>query len=166
MSELKATTAQEIVRNEKDCDYMDELFGGVKMPPTQVYIKSEADKVIAKLENENERLKKQASCTFSDDCLRVRHLRADYKEACDRLQTANLIKDEQLAATRHSNYKRCLYQVENCRTSSVYFFHLCEREKDEGKAAEYRRVSDWFDKWEERWLKLAEKFKETNNGTH
>lgn len=36
MSELKATTAQEIVRNEKDCDYMDELLGGVKMPPTQV----------------------------------------------------------------------------------------------------------------------------------
>jgi len=49
MSELKATTAQEIVRNEKDCDYMDELFGGVKMPPTQVYLKSEADKVIAEL---------------------------------------------------------------------------------------------------------------------
>lgn len=47
MSELKATTAQEIVQNEKDCDYMDELFGGVKMPPTQVYLKSEADKVIA-----------------------------------------------------------------------------------------------------------------------
>ena len=52
MSELKATTAQEIVRNEKDCDYMDELFGGVKMPPTQVYLKSEADKVIAGLKEE------------------------------------------------------------------------------------------------------------------
>lgn len=36
------------------------------------YIKSEADKVIAEL-------------------------KADYKEACDRLQTANLIKDEQKA---------------------------------------------------------------------
>lgn len=47
MSELKATTAQEIVRNEKDCDYMDELFGGVKMPPTQVYLKSDADAVLA-----------------------------------------------------------------------------------------------------------------------
>lgn len=46
-SELKATTAQEIVQNEKDCDYMDELFGGVKMPPTQVYLKAEVDKVIA-----------------------------------------------------------------------------------------------------------------------
>ena len=38
----------------------------------QVYIKSEADKVIAEL-------------------------KADYKEACDRLQTVNLIKDEQKA---------------------------------------------------------------------
>lgn len=37
-----------------------------------VYDKSEADKVIAEL-------------------------KADYKEACDRLQTANLIKDEQKA---------------------------------------------------------------------
>ena len=56
MSELKATTAQEIVQNEKDCDYMDELFGGVKMPPTQVYLKSEADKVIAEKDKEIARL--------------------------------------------------------------------------------------------------------------
>lgn len=54
MSELKATTAQEIIRNEKDCDYMDELFGGVKMPPTQVYLKSEADAVIAELEERSQ----------------------------------------------------------------------------------------------------------------
>lgn len=39
---------------------------------TEFYLKSEADKVIAEL-------------------------RADYKEACDRLQTANLIKNEQRA---------------------------------------------------------------------
>ena len=77
----------------------------------------------------------------------------DYSEAVEEL----FKKNKQL---RHNKYKRCLAQVENCRTSSVYFFHLCEREKDEGKAAEYRRVSDWFDKWEERWLELAERFKE------
>ena len=52
MSELKATTAQEIVQNEKDCDYMDELFGGVKMPPTQVYLKSDVDKVLAEKDEE------------------------------------------------------------------------------------------------------------------
>ena len=56
MSELKATTAQEIVREEKDCDYMDELFGGVKIPPTQVYIKSEADAVMREVTEEDRRL--------------------------------------------------------------------------------------------------------------
>ena len=55
MEQLKATTAQEIVRKEKDCDYMDELFGGVKMPPTQVYLKSDADKVIAELEESHKK---------------------------------------------------------------------------------------------------------------
>ena len=116
----------------------------------QVYLKSEADKVIAKLENENERLKKQSSCTFSDDCLRVRQLRADYKEACGRLQTANLIKDEQLAATRHSNYKRCLAMAKVCKLKRF-------------DAADYsipRRKWDFYDKWLKRWLELAERFKE------
>ena len=41
------------------------------------YLKSEADNVIAELKRENERLKKQSSCTFSEDCLRVRQLRAE-----------------------------------------------------------------------------------------
>lgn len=55
--ELKATTAQEIVRNEKDCDYMDELFGGVKMPHTQVYLKSDVDEILAAKDKEIESLK-------------------------------------------------------------------------------------------------------------
>lgn len=38
----------------------------------------------------------------------IAELKADYKEACGRLQTANLIKNEQLSATRHQKYKRCL----------------------------------------------------------
>ena len=71
----------------------DELTDAITIAKSY-YLKSDADKVIAELKNENERLKKQSSCTFSDDCLRVRQLRADYKEACDRLQTANLIKSE------------------------------------------------------------------------
>ena len=49
MSVLKATTAQEIARTGRECNYMDGLFGGVKMPPTEVYLKSEADAVIAEL---------------------------------------------------------------------------------------------------------------------
>ena len=50
-------------------------------------LKSEADKVIAELKRENKRLEKEASCTFSDDCLRLR-------------QTKRKL--------RYQKYKRCL----------------------------------------------------------
>lgn len=90
----------------------------------EYYLRSEADKVIA-------------------------GLKADYKEACGRLQTANLIKDEQLTATRHQKYKRCLAMAMWCRTSARY---------DEGLSAfKYR---DWYWKWHKRWLELAKKFNE------
>ena len=82
--------------------------------PRSCYPKSEADKVIAEL-------------------------KADYKEACDRLQTANLIKDEQLAATRHNKYKRCLAMA---------------------RLAVKDDYAPWNMKWYRRWLELAEKFKE------
>lgn len=58
MSELKAYTPKKLVMQ--------------RMHNEPIYLKSEADKVIAEL-------------------------KADYKEACDRLQTVNLIKDEQKA---------------------------------------------------------------------
>lgn len=114
----------------------------------QVYLKVGVDRVIAKLEDENARLKKQSSCTFSDDCLRVRQLKADYKEACNRLQTANLIKDEQLAATRHQKYKRCLANAKYWVAASYQCADYKHRQR-----AEKRHY---------KWLKLAEKFKETD----
>lgn len=67
MSELKTIYAEDTF----DEDYM-EYHHSDKRYYREVYLKSKADKVIAEL-------------------------KADYKEACDRLQTANLIKDEQKA---------------------------------------------------------------------
>lgn len=90
----------------------------------EYYAKSEADKVIAEL-------------------------KADYKEACDRLQTANLIKDEQLAATRHQKYKRCFAMASNCRLRARWF----------GDNAFYKK-EQWALQWHKRWLELAGKFKE------
>ena len=87
------------------------------------YIKSEADKVIAEL-------------------------KADYKEACDRLQTANLIKDEQLAATRHQKYRRCLAMVKYCEAMRGHYLSY-----EEPKWF-------WYREWSARWLELAEKFKD------
>lgn len=55
------------------------------------YDKDEVDAAIAELKAENERLKKQSSCTFSDDSLRVRQLKrkiADNSEKILELQKA------------------------------------------------------------------------------
>lgn len=96
----------------------------------EFYLKYEADKVIADLQ-------------------------ADYKEACDRLQTANLIKDEQLAATRHQKYKRCLAMAKWCDEVMMsyelrgYNVHRI-----------WARKHEWAMRWKYKWLELAEKFKE------
>ena len=90
---------------------------------TEFYLKSEADKVIAEL-------------------------KSDYEEACARLQTANLIKNEQLAATRHQKYKRC-------KAMSLY----CESLMRDAFLANPEYV-EWLEKWRGIWLELADKFKE------
>lgn len=75
----------------------------------------------------------------------IAELKADYKEACGRLQTANLIKDEQLAETRHSKYKRCEAMAKWCLREYLN----CDKYK----------ITFWL-KWRRRWLDLAKKFKE------
>jgi hypothetical protein len=110
------------------------------------YLKSEADKVIEELE-------------------------ADYKEACDRLQTANLIKDEQLAATRHHKYKRCLAMAASCEATALWCYQAANTLPAGFHATLYgkpvmiepdrlfnRHVL--LTKWSSRWRELAEKFKE------
>jgi len=78
--ELKATTAQEIVRNEKDCDYMDKLFGGVKMPPTQVYFKSDVDAAIDELKAEINR-KEGVGQRWFERCMEARTENVKLKRA-------------------------------------------------------------------------------------
>ena len=66
------------------------------MHGTPVYLKEDVDAAIAELKR---KLQDQCiSCPVKmqeDDV--VAELKADYREACKRLQTANLIKDEQKA---------------------------------------------------------------------
>lgn len=88
----------------------------------------------------------------------IAELKADYKEACDRLQTANLIKDEQLAATRHSKRKRCLNKAEWCEERCARYDALQER-----TGFSLRREIDFYFRWSQRWLELAEKFKPNTN---
>jgi len=91
---------------------------------------------------------------YADDADKViAQLKADYKEACDRLQTANLIKDEQLTETRHQKWKRCLAMAKLCRSEWAAAIFIPEKGGTDKQAALYM-------KWEKRWLELAEKFKE------
>jgi len=130
MSELKAISGLEIREdieyNTRGIDPEDKEWCnyGKELCDTLYYRKFEADKVIAEL-------------------------KADYKEACGRLQTANLIKDEQLAATRHNKYKRCLAMAKMCDALVEWY---CDN-------AFYKK-EQWALQWHRRWLELAEKFKE------
>ena len=78
----------------------------------------------------------------------IAELQADYKEACDRLQTASLIKDEQLAAARHQKCKRCLAMAMWC---------LAVKELNRYGDQDYM---DFLARWHNRWLEIAEKFKD------
>ena len=88
-----------------------------------VYFKSEADKVIAKL-------------------------KADYKEACDRLKTANIEKDKEII---HHKFKRCLAVARRCHGESLWWY---------SKGYGFEKYDKFWEKWEKRWLKLADKFKD------
>lgn len=84
----------------------------------------------------------------------IAELKADYKEACGRLHTSNLIKNEQLAAARHSKYKRCLNKAEWCEERCARYDLL-----EEKSGFSWRREIDFYFRWCQRWLELAKKFK-------
>lgn len=124
---------------------------------TEFYMKSEADKVIADLEESHKIEVEQL-------LMEIAELKADYKEACDRLQTANLIKDEQLATTRHQKYKRCLAMAQEWRNYAAFcgMQSSCHNHRGYGKTAEkysWKENHAW--KCVHRYKELAEKFKET-----
>ena len=70
-------------------------------------------------------------------------------EGDEDFEIANNQINRLLKIVRHQKYKRCLAMVKLCATSALY-------EKSLG-ALEYFK---WYQKCYDRWLKLAEKFKE------
>ena len=112
----------------------------------EFYLKYEADKVIAEL-------------------------KSDYKEACGRLQTANLIKDEKLYELRHYKYKRCLAMAGWCEATALWCYQAANTLPAGFHATLYgkpvmiepdRLFKRYvlLTKWNARWRELAEKFKE------
>lgn len=111
MSELREWTASEI---EEYDDARLELAEDGKIDCTRLYIKDDADEVISTIKAERDEYRYNLSCarneiqnlllsmkedvkTIAEKDKELAELKADYKEAVDRLQTANLIKDEQKA---------------------------------------------------------------------
>ena len=103
---------------------------------TKIYLKSEVDEAIAKLK-----------------AVRKVHI-----EAIESMG-AGLLQDEE--EIRHHKYKRCLAMAKVCYLRFVryenYLQKLCA---SNATIAAYKFRRDLYDKWEKRWLELAEKFKE------
>lgn len=93
MIELKARTARSIADEEE----MLELGADCPIEPAQVYLKSEADKVIADLEESHKMEVEQL-------LIEIVELKADYKEACDRLQTADLLQARDYAESLNEDF--------------------------------------------------------------
>ena len=105
----------------------------------EFYEKSEADKVIAELKAENERLRGD-SCKLTDGCLRLKQCRKEKAHLADKL--------------RHSNYKRCLAMAAMCKAR-----YDEEDARVNGRGASWDYISDemkYWERWYKRWLALAE----------
>lgn len=101
------------------------------------YLKSEADKVIADLEEKTKQYK------------------VLYQEKCRDINTQERFFAQQIA---HHKYKRCLDKARMCEERYCYLTSL---ENYQMTDKEYRQViGDYWDRWHKRWLKIAELFKE------
>lgn len=103
---------------------------------TTVYLKREADKVIAEKDKEIQRLENLCE-SYRIDCDNLAIREAN---ACKEIERDN-------KQIRHQKYKRCLAMAQVLE-------HVCPITN---------RKAKWRDKWHKRWLGLAEKFKESGN---
>jgi FtsZ-binding cell division protein ZapB len=110
-----------------------------------VYKATEVDALLAKkdmeiteLKEENERLKKQSSCTFSDDCLRVRQLKSKLEDV-----QASAYAEMVDAGMRERRLRMALWFARAwfCGRSSEYFSGMASRCKI-GQEDFYREVSE------------------------
>ncbi len=130
MSELKAKGVDDV--------YL-EYFNTGKHDLAQVYLKSEADKVIA------------------DKDAKILALDA---EVAKQKHHAKLFFDERNyaeARLRHHKYHRCLDMAAWCKAEADAAF--LRYNWDSGRYA----AVDFYEKWHKRWLEIATKFKEAGN---
>ena len=105
-----------------------------------VYRKSEADKVIAELDKEIDELQDKVT----DLLLRDRNMALHFNNAVD-----NLV---------HNKYKRCLAMAKWSESEENRLEAISPIFDTDKEFWEY--ASDYWVKWRQRWLKIAEQFKE------
>lgn len=103
------------------------------------YEKSKADKVFAELEERHKMEVEQLLIEIAELQNRVR----DYAQG---LYVIQAMAEKE---ARHHKYKRCLSMAKLC--NEKWLVH---------NFAEITTKLGFYDKWEKRWLKIAEKFKE------
>ena len=109
-----------------------------KLLNDKVYLKSEADKVIAEL--------KAQKAQVEDDCAYWKMREGNAATAMHETEEYAMQLYNEL---RHHKYKRCLAMAKLC--NEKWLVH---------NFAEITTKLRFYDKWEKRWLELAEKYKE------
>lgn len=79
--------------------------------------------------------------------LEKRHLR-DLQDAEDSFKSVLELNRKEI---RHHKYKRCLAVARRCHNESLWWY---------SKGYGFEKYDKFWEKWENCWLKLAEKFKE------
>jgi hypothetical protein len=122
MSELKATTIYDAYWKANSVGEGTGIL---------VYLKSEADKVIADLEEKLKNSRNARKYWMKEYLL-------EHKECI------------------HHKYKRCLAMARWCETQFAYYIASCDRYDSKY----VNKKAGHFYKWKYKWLELAEKFKE------
>ena len=116
------------------------VIGNVQL----VYIKEDADKVFADLEESHKK--------------EVEQLLMEIVKKNKWIAYAKVLLFEDIKIIRNNKNKRCLGKAEWCE-SKVY--HIRRTPLSEMSEHEYWQYeNDFWQRWHKRWLKLAEKFKE------
>ena len=145
MSELKAYNSERIYWAVEQVEREAGDIATLHLDDNQFYIKSEADKVIAEKDKEIQRLE---------------NLCESYRIDCDNLaiHEANAYKEIERVdkKLRHQKYKRCLAmaRIASDDWHLHYSFYVMGHQDFE------KRKCERYQKWQQRWLKIAERFKE------
>ena len=141
-----------------------EYFNTGKHELAQIYLKSEADKVIADLEESHNKEVGQLLIEIvklKSEIERLEILCADYIHDCDNLAISN---EQAKRAARtllkkmnHHKHKRCLAMAKWCSDVRELMHKLPVTDVDADRIR--MKQCKWCRKWRERWLAIAEKFK-------